>query len=156
MTQITPTTAAMRARAGMLAAIRAALAGEERLDIDAGWMGPPGHYDWVALGDVSVDTDPKTVGPRRSWDETISLEVNIGAWRPGTDAETTVIPAYQRADALLSKISTYVTTGDQTTLGGVVAWTLPGSASWAGAEYDGGFQIEVAATFICSHRVRAA
>lgn len=146
----------MRARAGLLAAVRAALADDPDVDIDAGWMGAPAEDDWVALGDVAVDTDPKTVGPRRSWDETITIDLNVGAWRPGSTAETTVIPAYERADALLSKIATYVTTGDNTTLGGVVSWCLPGSAQWAGAEVAGGFQIEVAATFICSHRVRAA
>lgn len=154
MSQITPTSAAWRARAGLLEAVRVALA-DEQVDIESGWSGPSAHPDWVAMGDVKVDADPKTIGPRRSWDEQITLDINVGSWASG-HGDAAVDAAYARADHLLSLISTHVTTGDNTTLGDVVAWCFPGSADWAGAEYDGGFQVEIAATFVCSHRVRAA
>ncbi|KAA9110181.1 hypothetical protein [Microbacterium rhizomatis] len=156
MSTISASTAAYTARAGLLAAVRAALADETKVDIDAGFLGQPGHNDWVAMGEtIGVDVDPKTVGPRRQRDETITLTLNVGAFKPG-HTEAAVVAAFTRADDLLRLISTYVSAGENTELGGVVAWCLPGSADWVGAEIDGGFQVEIAATFICAHRVRAA
>ncbi|GAB2702361.1 hypothetical protein BKA24_001688 [Microbacterium marinum] len=153
MTSITPDSAALRARSGLLAAVRAAVKGE-RVDVLAGFAGQPTEFDWVALGGVGVASDPATVAARRSRDETITLDLNVGSFAPGYDDEA-VTKAWGRAAELLAKISTYVEHADNTTLGGAVSWTLTGSAEWDGEEVEGGYQVEVAATFVCSHRVRA-
>jgi hypothetical protein len=152
---ISTSTSAWRARSGLLDAIRAALADEPKVDIDAGLMGAARNLDWIALEGISVDANPKDIGPRRSYDETITLSFTLGSYRAGRGDEI-VTAAFERADALLALVNTYVTTGDNTTLGGVVAWCFPGSAEWAAEEVEGGFQVEVEGTFVATHRVRAA
>lgn len=155
MVIVSETSSVLKARNGLIAAVRAALTADRSVDIEAGFSGAPENPDWVAFGDVDQAVDPKTIGPRRSYDETITLAMNVGAWRPGR-GDAVVNEAYARCDELLSTIWAYIADGDNITLGGAVAWCWPGSASWVGAEVEGGFQVEVAAEFVCTHRVRAA
>ncbi|MCC2030617.1 hypothetical protein [Microbacterium allomyrinae] len=152
MSGVSPSTGVLAARIGLEAAIRAALDGEA-VDIYAGFLGVPETTDWVALGEANADIDPANVSSRRQLDERITLAVNVGAWVAGNDDDT-ARAAWDRAFALLDLIQRYVRTGDNTTLGDAVLWCLPGSFDADGDAYSGGFQVEIAATFICSHRVR--
>ncbi|KQR91290.1 MAG: hypothetical protein J0I33_00110 [Microbacterium ginsengisoli] len=148
-------TGVLLARDGLEAAIRAALADEAEVDIYAGWTWPIVHDDSVQLTAASGAADPKTVSARRSYDETITLGISITVWRAGhSEDDGSAAEAYQRAFALLNKITAYVVEGDHTELGGAVMWCLPGAVDSDGTEYNSGFQVEVAAEFICAHRVR--
>ncbi|MGZ0067859.1 hypothetical protein [Microbacterium arborescens] len=154
MSGISASSGAPAARLGLESAIRAAFADEPEVDVYAGFQWPTEHDDWVALGDVQATRDPRNIGPRRQVDETITLEVNFGAWRAGRGNDVAA-KAWARAYALLATVEAYLLQGDHPTLGGVVLWCLPGDANAAGDEFDNGYQVEIAATFICSHRVRA-
>ncbi len=156
MSGIHSTTGVLYARDGLKAAIDAALAGDaEGVDVYSGFTWPVTSPDSVHMTDARGDMDPSTIAtPRRSYTETITLGVNFLAWRAGED-DASVQAAYDRAFYLLQTVQDYVTNGDQTTLGGAVLWCLPGGISVDGEEYKTGFQVEIAATFICSHRVRA-
>lgn len=154
MSGIHTSSGAPGARLGLEAAIRAAFADEAGVDVYAGFQWPTQHDDWVALGDVQANRDARTVGPRRQTDETITIGVNFGAWRAGRGPEVAA-DAWARAYALLATVESYLLQGDHVTLGGAVLWCLPGDIDAGGEEYNDGYQVEIAATFICSHRVRA-
>lgn len=149
-------TGVLLARQGLAAAIRAALADEERVDIYDGFHWPIRHNDSMQLTSATSNADPKTVGPRRAYDETITLGVTVTSWRAGSNTDPAVaVAAFDRAFELLAKVTDYVMDGDNTELGGAVQWCLPGAVDSDGEEYDDGFQVEIAAEFVCSHRVRA-
>lgn len=154
MSGIHTSTGAMLARAGLQAAIETALSGDGDVDVYAAFQWPVKNRDWVAMGSVGANADAKNVGPRSQRDETITLAVNIGSWRAGK-GDAVALEAYERAFSLLTAISDHITNTDKT-LGGAVQWCLPGDVDADGEEYEGGYQVEVAATFVCTHRVRAA
>ncbi|WP_292729618.1 hypothetical protein [Microbacterium sp. UBA837] len=154
MSGIAARTGVPAARAGLEAAIRAALTDEPEVDIYPGFQWPVNYPDWTALGQATSETDPKNIGPRRQMDETITIDVNVGAWRPGRGREVAQA-AYDRVFSLLVKIQNYILDGDNITLGGAVLWCVPGGFDADGEEFEGGFQAEIAARFVCSHRMRA-
>tara|TARA_R100000365_G_C2746966_1_gene76508 strand:- start:4388 stop:4852 length:465 start_codon:yes stop_codon:yes gene_type:complete len=154
MSGIHTSTGGMLARDGLKTAIETALTADDAVDVYAAFQWPATQPDWVALGSVTVNADPKTIGPRMQRDETITLTVNIGSWRVGK-GDAVALAAYERAFALLVAISDHITANDKT-LGGAVQWCVPGDVDADGEEFEGGYQVEVAATFVCTHRVRAA
>lgn len=153
-TGISETTAQAPARAALVEAIKVALAGED-VDIGRGFRWPIVSRDWVFATETDSDIDTATVGPRRTLDERITLSVSIGAWRPGGDQESED-RAFDRAFDLLGRIQNHVRKND-ITLGGTVLWCLPGSSTSAGAttdhESNAGRLTEIAATFVCLHRI---
>lgn len=154
MSGIHASTGALLARQALEREIRSALTDEPEVDVTAGFQWPMRYPDWVALGDVRATRDPKTIGPRRQQDETLTIDVNLGAWRPGTGTEVAEA-AWERVFELLALVEAHLLAGNNTTLGGAVLWCLPGDTDTTGEEYDGGYQVEIAATFVCSHRTRA-
>lgn len=157
MSGISAASGALDARHGLKDAITAALAADDEVDQYFGFMWPVTKDAWVALTSTSGDVDPKTIGPRRSLDETITFHVSIGAWVAGhTDA--TAQAAFDRAFGLLNTIQEYIRTGDNITLGGTVLWCVPGSFDSDGIQdEDGtGYTAEIDATFVCAHRVRSS
>lgn len=151
---INGTTAQAAARAALIDAVKVALAGEE-VDIGRGFRWPIVSRDWCFATETSSDIDPAEVGSRRSLDETITLTLSIGSWRPGGDQESED-RAFNRAFDLLARIQRHVRQND-VTLGGTVLWCLPGSSSSDGAtledESGAGRLTEIVATFVCRARI---
>lgn len=156
-TGISETTAQAAARAALIEAAKVALDGED-VDIGRGFRWPIVSNDWVFATETESDIEPATIGPRRMLDETITLHVSIGSWRPGGDQDAEDA-AFDRAFDLLGRIQEYIRTTD-ITLGGTVLWCLPGSSTAAGATAEDdsgeGRVTEIAATFICKHRIATA
>jgi len=149
------------ARDKLMAAVAAALdaAGETgKVDVTNGFRWPIVSHDWISSGETTSDIDPASVGPRVALKETITLHLSIGAWNPGSDEEAE-LAAFHRAFYLLGLIVKHVRTQD-ITLDGSVLWCLPGSSSSAGAtlpaDQGGGRVCEIAATFVCQHRIATA
>lgn len=158
-TGISETTAQATARAALITAATAALAADtEGVDIGRGFRWPIVNRDWVFATETDSDIDPATISPRRTLDEKITLTLSIGAWRPGDDQEAEDA-AFDRAFDLLGTIQQYIRTQD-ITLGGTVLWCVPGSSTSAGATTEGdsgvGRLTEIAATFVCQHRIATA
>ena len=156
MSGISAATGILAARDGLWAAILAAT--EHRgYNIDRYYAAPErlGSKMWVGLTDVDVTADVKNVGARQQFDEEIRLGVTLGAWVAG-NGDVAAQDAFQKAYEILSEIQTYIGQDSQTrTLGGAVQWCLPGSMSNTGVEVDGGgYVVEIAAEFVCMHRVR--
>lgn len=155
MSGIHPTTGANLARDGLHAAIVTAVA-EDQVDVYHGFESIAVNADWIAVGSARSEIDLKNIGPRVSLDETITIAVNFGAFVPGRAGIGDISQrAYARAFELLEKVQRHVRETDLT-LGGAVLWCVPAGLDADGAEYEGGFQVEIAADFICRHRVRAA
>lgn len=156
-TGISEMTAQSTARAALVAAAKVALEGED-VDIGSGFRWPIASNDWVYATDTDSDIDPTTIGPRRTLTERITLSLSIGSWRPGGDQEAENA-AHDRAFELLGSIQNHVRKND-ITLGGTVLWCLPGSSTSAGATAEGdsgeGRLTEIAATFVCEHRIATA
>lgn len=149
-------TGVQKARLGLKAAIDAALDDDPDVDVYDGFRDAViTSRNWVAVTGARADADPKEISQRRRLRETIRVGVNVGAYVPGTDAATAT-RAYDRAVEIFAAIQTYIQTGDNITLGGVVEWCVPESVDMDGEEFEGGFQVEIAATFTCSHLVRGA
>ncbi|MFJ2535858.1 hypothetical protein [Microbacterium maritypicum] len=156
MSGISSASGILAARSALLAAAKAALDGQTDIDFYSGWQYPVTQPNWVATTDVHADMDPANIGPRRSQDETITLGVSIGAWLPG-HTEDDIVAAFERAFSILNTIQTHIRTED-ITLADTVLWCVPGATDSDGAvDEDGsGYQVEIATTFVCQHRVRAA
>ena len=156
-TGISETTAQATARAALIEAAKVALE-SEAVDIGRGFRWPIVNQDWVFATETDSDIDPATIGPRRTQDEKITLHLSIGAWRPGGDQEAEDA-AFDRAFDLLGRIQQHVRKND-ITLGGTVLWCVPGSSTSAGATTSGdsgdGRLTEIAATFVCQHRIATA
>jgi len=155
MAGISDTTGQAPARAALVAACKVALAGED-VDIGQGFRWPITSRDWVFATDTDSDIDTATMGPRRSMDETITLTVSIGSWRPGHDDEAE-LASFTRAFDMLARIQKHIREND-VELGGTVLWCLPGSSTSAGATADSdteqGRLTEISAQFVCRHRIR--
>ncbi|MDR0594528.1 MAG: hypothetical protein LBG60_15025 [Bifidobacteriaceae bacterium] len=153
-TGISRFTAQATARAALVKACKAALAGED-VDVGAGFRWPIVSNDWCFAVDTDSDIDPATVGPRRALDETVTLSLSVGAWRPGGD-EDAEVEAFERAFDILARVQDHIRTQD-ITLGGTVLWCLPGKSQSAGAttSEDAGMGrvTEIAADFVCRHRI---
>lgn len=156
-TGISETTGQAEARAALIEAAKVALNGED-VDVGRGFRWPIVSRDWVFATETDSDIDPATIGPRRTLDEKITLTLSIGSWRPGDDQEAEDL-AFNRAFYLLGKIQQYVRKSD-ITLGGTVLWCVAGSSTSAGATTDVdsgvGRLTEIAATFVCQHRIATA
>lgn len=156
-TGISETTAQATARAALIEAAKIALEGE-KVDIGRGFRWPIVNPDWVFATETDSDIDLATIGPRRTLDERITLTISIGAWRAGDDQESED-RAFNRAFDLLGRIQNHVRKND-ITLGGTVLWCVPGSSTSAGATTDLdsnlGRLTEIAATFVCQHRIATA
>lgn len=155
MSGISSASGILAARKALLAAAKTALTGETDIDFYSGWQYPVTQPNWVATTDVHADMDTATIGPRRSQDETITLGVSIGAWVAG-HTEDDIEAAFARAFEILGTIQTHIRV-DDITLDDTVLWCVPGTTDSDGAQdEDGsGYQVEIAATFVCMHRVRA-
>lgn len=156
-TGISETTAQATARSALIEAAKVALKDED-VDIGRGFRWPIVSRDWVFATETDSDIDTADIGPRRSLDERITLTLSIGSWRPGGDQEAEDL-AFGRAFDLLGRIQKYVRTKD-ITLGGTVLWCVPGSSASDGAttedEAGQGRLTEIAATFVCTHRITTA
>lgn len=154
MSGISQASGILTARANLLAAARVALTAETDIDFYSGWQWPVTQPNWVALTDTSVDLDPRDIGPRRQQDETITFGMSLGAW-VGGHTQAQIDAAFTRAFEILDTIQTHIRTQD-ITLGDSVLWCLPGSIDSDGSvDEDGsGYLVEIAATFVCMHRVR--
>ncbi|MEB0286162.1 hypothetical protein QN355_06315 [Cryobacterium sp. 10S3] len=148
------TTAQHTAKVALFEACKVALAGED-VDVSFGFRWPFVSNDWASLTDTDSEVDPKAIAPRRSQDETLTLSVSVGSWRAGDDAATELATS-ARAFDLLGKIQSHIREND-ITLGGTVLWCVPGRSSSAGATTDQdaefGRLTEIAATFVCAHRI---
>lgn len=158
-TGISEFTAQVEARAALIAAAEVALASDsEGVDIGRGFRWPLVERDWLFATETESVIDPKDIGPRRQLTEQITLHLTIGSWRPGDDQDAEDA-AFNRAFGLLQTLQNYVRKID-ITLGGTVLWCIPGSSSSAGAttsdESGDGRITEIAATFVCSHRIATA
>lgn len=155
MSGISPASGILAARAALLTAARTALDGQTDIDFYSGWQWPVTQPNWVATTDVHADMDPANIGPRRAQDENITFGMSIGAWVPG-HTETEIAAAFNRAFGILNTIQTHIRTTD-ITLADTVLWCVPGTTDSDGAQdEDGtGYQVEIATTFVCMHRVRA-
>lgn len=155
MSGISPASGIITARHALFTAFQAALADDDDVDTYFSFQWPIEKTAWAALTSSSSDNDPKTIGPRRAVDETITFRASIGAWVPGHD-DAAGMAAFDRAFGILNTIQQYIREHD-ITLGGTVLWCLPGSADNDGSEdEDGtGYVAEIDASFICTHRVRA-
>jgi hypothetical protein len=156
-TGFSETTAQATARAALIEDVKLALVGEA-VDIGRGFRWPIVNNDWVFATETQSDVNPENLGPRRMLEEKITLHLSIGAWRPGGD-QAAEDAAFNRAFDLLGRIQQYIRVTDPT-LGGVVLWCLPGSSDSLGATTEGdsgdGRLTEIAATFVCSHRIATA
>lgn len=154
MSGISAATGILAARDGLWAAILAAT--EHRgYQIDRYYAAPETvtSHQWVGLTDVSVDPDLVNIAPRRQFDEAIRIGVTLGAFVAG-NGEEAARAAFAEAYGILAEIQTYITQTDPT-LGDAALWCLPGPMSNAGVEVDGGgYVVEIAAEFVCAHRVR--
>lgn len=150
-------TAQQLARTALIDAVKVALENED-VDIGRGFRWPIVSRDWVFATETDSDIDPAEIGPRRSQDERITLTLSIGAWRPGADQEAEDI-AFNRAFELLARIQKHIRENDPQ-LGGTVLWCVPGSSASDGAttedEAGSGRLTEIAATFVCLHRITTA
>lgn len=159
---ISETTAQADAMSALLAAARLALATadpDQKVDIGYGFRWPIVNRDWFFGTDTSSDIEPKTIGPRRMLEETITLTVTVGTWKPHDPdaAEATELTTLDHAFELLGKVQQHIRTQD-ITLGGTVLWCLPGSSTSATSdgELADGRVTEIIATFVCSHRIATA
>jgi hypothetical protein len=157
-TGISETTAQADARAALIAAATIALADESDVDIGRGFRWPIVSRDWVFATETESSIDTANIAPRRTLNEQVTLHLSIGSWRPGGDQEAEDA-AFNQAFSLLGRIQEHVRTND-ITLGGTVLWCVPGSSSSAGAttsdESGDGRITEIAATFVCQHRIATA
>lgn len=159
MSGISSASGVLAARKALLEAAQTALAGdsgEGGIDFYSGWQWPVERWTYVALTDVHATADPEEIGPRRSQDETITFGMSIGTWRPG-HSEAEIQGAFERAFSVLDTIQTHIRIND-ITLADTVLWCVPGTTDSDGARDDdgSGYSVEIATTFICTHRVRAA
>lgn len=156
---ISQTTAQADAMAALLDAARVALA-DEQVDIGFGFRWPLVNRDWFFGADTSSDIEPKTIGPRRTVEETITLTVTVGTWKPFDPSadEATELTTLKHAFELLGKVQDYIRTQD-IHLGDTVLWCLPGSSTSQTTDADeiiDGRVTEIIATFVCSHRIATA
>ncbi|UUE19327.1 hypothetical protein [Microbacterium sp. J1-1] len=156
MSGISSASGILAARKALLTAAKTALTAETDIDFYSGWQWPVTQPNWVATTDTNSDMDPRNIGPRRSQDETITFGMSIGAWVPG-HTEADIEAAFDRAFEILATIQTYIRMTD-ITLADTVLWCVPGTTDSDGAvdEQGDGYQVEIATTFVCMHRVRAA
>lgn len=156
MSGISSASGILAARTALLAAAKTALAAENDIDFYSGWQWPITQPNWVATTDVHSDMDPANIGPRRSQNESITFGMSVGAWVPG-HSEEDIVAAFERAFEILNTIQTHIRMND-ITLADTVLWCVPGTTDSDGAQdEDGsGYQVEIATTFVCEHRVRAA
>jgi hypothetical protein len=160
-TGISETTAQDTARDALMQAVADAFAdADETNNVDAGsgFRWPIVNQDWFFATETESVIDPADIGPRRTQTETITLHASVGSWRPGSD-EATELAAFHRAFDLLKLVQNWIRKND-ITLGGTVLWCLPGSSQSAGEtssnESGDGRITEIAATFVCKHRIATA
>lgn len=154
-------TAQERAKRALFEAAKVALADDvqqKKVSVLYGFKWPIATNDWVAFTDTESDIDTVDISPRRTLQERITLRVNVGVFRAG-HTEAVEIAVAERAWDLLARIQDHVRTTD-ITLGGVVMWCLPGSSQSAGAtdvkDATRGRYLEIAADFVCEHRITTA
>lgn len=140
MTGIAPTIQGYTIQKALLDAITAALAVDPLpVDICDGFRWPIQAPDAVAVTSVKSAITPGPMGPQRSRDETITLEVNIVSWRIGND-NAAEREAKDRAFGLLTAIEKHIRETD-ITLGGTCLWCVLGEYSSDGetTEDDAGY-----------------
>lgn len=156
MSGISPASGIITARTALFAAMTTALAADADVDLHFGPQWPVTKTAWAQLTDTHADFETRDIAPRRSQDETITFGASIGAWVPGHD-QAAITAAFNRAFGILDTIQTHIREHD-ITLDDTVLWCVPGSSDSDGIQdEDGtGYVVEIAATFVCAHRVRAA
>lgn len=142
-------------KVALVEAARVALEGQD-VDVAFGFRWPTRHNDWFAVTDTTAEIDPKTITPRRALEERLTIDVSVGSWQAGFD-EDAEIRASARAFEILALVQRHIRLHD-VTLGGTAQWCLPGGYQTAGetAESDlgSGRLIEIAAQFVCEHRIQ--
>lgn len=138
-----------------------AAAGETKVDISFGFRWPIVNDDYVSFlgGRVENRIEPAMGlrGPSFSQqDETIHLDIEIGAWRPGhLDEDDRAVQ--ERVFHLYGVLVDHLLTTDAT-LGGTVVSILPERLEWDGATTEDGSSwgriAVVAATFVAVSRIR--
>lgn len=155
MTGIRDFTAQFDAKVALFEAAQLALAAEE-VDVTFGFRWPFIFPDWFSVTETEGDVDPRTVGPRQSLDEVVTLTVSVGSWRSGDDSATEIAAA-QRAFQILRIVQQHIRNTDRT-LNDTLLWCLPGRASSAGAtttdDSNFGRLTEIAAEFVGRARIR--
>lgn len=155
-TGISQGTAAFAAKVALRDAVRVALTGDTKVDVVLGSRWPIVARDYVAVLGGRVDVDPSTIVPGRSYQETITLDLEVGSFTPlrGDQGEQA---AQARAFDLLTKVHEHIRRND-ITLGGLVHWAVPGDTEWDGATADEnagwGRLCIIASTFRCLHTIR--
>lgn len=154
MSGISQASGILAARVGLWNAIQAATAHRKKIDRYYAVPLQVTAREWVGLGGFSADPELTNIGGRRQFMETITLDVSIGSWAPGR-GHAAEVKAFENAFEIVSEIQTYITTGDNITLGGAVLWAMPGSLESVGIENEDGrgFDVEIACSWVCGHRV---
>lgn len=128
--------------------IVAALAAETDVDVAFGFRWPAQHPDLVSVSGVRTDSGETTTSPQRRRQLTVSIDVNIVAFRV-TDDEKVV---HARAYGLLGQIDAHLR--EDPTLGGAALWCFSGDLASDGAtseeESGTGRVCEIAATYEAS------
>jgi hypothetical protein len=155
MSGISAASATIAARHALDATIRAALSGDDDVDItfgSASW--PVTQNAWVAQQGTTTDTEPGPLGPTRHQAERLTLFLEVGAWVAGS-SDATATAAFDRAFGVLSTIQNHIRVND-ITLGGTVLWCVPGPSQSDGiADEDAsGYYAIIAASFVAAHRIR--
>lgn len=146
-------TSAGSVRSALPAVIRTAIA-DSAVQVSLGFPWPQAADDIVSVGTVRATLESATVGPQRTRDETVTVEVLISTFRAGGEEQEAV--ASDRAYALLDRIEHHLRTVDPT-LGGLVRQCLLTSHDMDSAPFDDGVSqgrtVEVLATLTARYRV---
>lgn len=138
-----------------LPAVIAAAIDDPAVQVGLGMPWPQTAQDLIAVGGVESQLEPGPMGPQRSRDETLTVEVLISVFRPGGQDQEQV--ASDRAYELLGAIERHLRMVDPTVGGLVRACLLTGHRMESDPFDDGtgmGRVVEVLATFAAQARIR--
>lgn len=137
-------------------AARVMAAGADTQNVQVAFGTPGSFQDWeiISVGRVNTRQDPATLGPKRSREQELELEVRISVYRGGGADQEQVCS--DRAYYLLRMLADEVHHTD-TTLGGVVRWCFLTADESDGAtdpeQTANGRTIGIVATFTAAARI---
>ncbi len=141
-------------RSAMRPTIVTAIA-DATVQVTLGVPWPQTAQDLIGVGRVESQFESATMGPQRSRDETITVEVLISVFRPGGQEQEQITS--ERAYELLGAIERHLRVVDPT-VGGLVRSCLLSSHQMDSNPFDDGTAmgrvVEVLATFTAQARVR--
>lgn len=146
-------TAAGALRSALPGVIEAAI-NDSEVQVTLGTPFPQESADLIGVGRVESQLEFATMGPQRSRDEALTVEVLISVFRPGGQEQEQI--ASDRAYALLGAIERHLRMVDPT-VGGLVRRCLLASHQMDSDPFDDGTGmgrvVEVLATFAAQARI---